>query len=203
MTDSQKRRYADQYMTDGTSARKLDVTEYGYAVRKESPVREEEPERKESPATNPAVRRKNSRRTYERTQYENEKTAKQSAIPAINVVAMLTIAVAVIAAAYTCLGYLKVQADIVSVGKKITALENATAELASANNYTELEIEKSIDYDTILTVATEELGMVYPYDNQMITYETSNKGYVRQYGELLGNEEETTVSVLLKMFRSR
>ncbi len=41
--------------------------------------------------------------------------------------------------------------------------------------------------------------MVYPYENQVITYKSVTNGYVRQYGDLKGNEELNFIERVLRL----
>ena len=61
---------------------------------------------------------------------------------------------------------------------------------------------KSTNWNEATSRAMDELGMVYPYNNQMITYEKKKSGYVRQYGEMTGNEQESLIELLLRMLLS-
>lgn len=40
------------------------------------------------------------------------------------------------------------------------------------------------DLDYVYRVAVEELGMVYPNNNQIITFEKVEESYVRQYADI-------------------
>ena len=42
-------------------------------------------------------------------------------------------------------------------------------------------ISAALDPEKIFTIATEELGMVYPGDHQVIEYKKQESEYVRQY----------------------
>ena len=56
-------------------------------------------------------------------------------------------------------------------------VENQRAE----NNTLETRINTSVNLDHIYKVATEELGMVYPDDSQVIYYDQTEREYVQQY----------------------
>lgn len=175
------------YSIDGTAARRLEpVVEPRY-------VPEQTPETERS-------RRRQQRQ--EREYRREQRLAPQSAAPTIDLVAMVTLVLALAATFAVCISYLNVQANISTQKKAISKLENLTAELKTKNDYTELKIAESIDLDEIQTVAMTELGMVFPDNNQMIRYKTSDHGYVRQYGELTGNEQESVMEMMLRMLFS-
>jgi len=48
-------------------------------------------------------------------------------------------------------------------------------------------------------VAIEKYGMVYPYENQVVTYKSVTNGYVRQYGDLKGNESLSLIERILRV----
>ena len=143
--------------------------------------------------------KESKKRARNRTYAERERVAKVNYVPVIDFFAMAILVVAVALTVYSCIAFLKIQSNISTYSKKTLAIENTTKALKTANDDLELKIEKSIDYDKILTVATEELGMVYPYENQMISYSYEKKGYVRQYGELTGNEQESHLDIMLRL----
>ncbi len=48
-------------------------------------------------------------------------------------------------------------------------------ELTNSNDELELEINAGIDYEQIYNTAVNELGMVYPERDQVITYDAGSK----------------------------
>jgi len=180
-----------QYEIDGTAVRKR-ATRVS-APRREEEWQEEKPKKQQQP-----LRQKNQRQK----ELHEKRLAPKSAAPAIDFGTLMLLLVALIVTFYTCYSYLEKQSDIFSIEKEISRLRKETEELVAKNDNTELEITKSIDLEQIQKTAMEELGMVYPYNNQMIRYESEENGYVRQYGELLGNEQESMMKMLLKMLLS-
>lgn len=174
------------YELDGNAARKV-VAFPGEEAPYEVPSRERE------------QRKGKKRKALERSYSDREKSAKLSATPLVDAAAMAVLCAALVIIVLSAASLLRVQSDISAMNKEITKINAETYALKTANDHVELTIEKSIDYDTILKVATEELGMVYPYENQMIKYHCEDKGYVRQYGELIGNEEESFAKTFVKM----
>ncbi|MGN0297687.1 MAG: hypothetical protein ACI4C1_00640 [Lachnospiraceae bacterium] len=80
-----------------------------------------------------------------------------------------------------CLGLLEVEQEIMKTKKDIKALKNEYFELLEDNNAKELAMEEMIDLNEIYNRAIDELGMVYPKNDQIIVYDKSESGYVRQY----------------------
>lgn len=142
-------------------------------------------------------RQRQLRESRERRQ--EQRLAPQSAAPAIDLLAMIVLVCAMAVTFMVCISYLQVQAQISSQIKETERLNAMTEELVVKNDYSELKLETSLDMEQIRLVAMEELGMVYPYQNQVISYKAGKNGYVRQYGELLGNEQESVLQLMMRM----
>ena len=56
--------------------------------------------------------------------------------------------------------------------------------LKSDNDALEARISTYVDLKHIYEVATGELGMVYPSDDQILYYDKTESGYVRQYEDI-------------------
>lgn len=68
--------------------------------------------------------------------------------------------------------------------REIQKLENELNEIVNLNNVLIAESEKAIDLDEIYTIATNELGMVEPSEDQVRYYERDEKSYVEQYAQI-------------------
>ena len=62
--------------------------------------------------------------------------------------------------------------------------ERTVASFLSKSGNLPMAINSSIDYDYIYKVATEELGMVYASQNQIVTYDSEDSEYVVQYKDV-------------------
>lgn len=71
----------------------------------------------------------------------------------------------------------ELNAHISSIDSKKQKLERLKAENDALSN----SIDTSIDPNEIYRAATQELGMVYAGDNQLISYKKTESEYVRQY----------------------
>ncbi|MGB8455759.1 MAG: septum formation initiator family protein [Anaerocolumna sp.] len=91
----------------------------------------------------------------------------------------LTIAIAV--TLYTCIEYLQVQSGVTEQNKEIANLEHSLVKLQNQNRDALSKINTSVDLNYIYKIATKELGMVYPNENQVIPYKSNLSDYVRQY----------------------
>ena len=67
---------------------------------------------------------------------------------------------------------------------KIIELKSTLNSLKDDNDALEADINASIDYNTIYDTAVNELGMVYPGKDQVITYNSQESEYVKQYKDV-------------------
>lgn len=81
--------------------------------------------------------------------------------------------------------------DYISTLSESQKLSDEVAQLASelntmtaANDELEADVKASVDYDEIFRVATEELGMGYPDRSQVITYDSGESEWVKQYKDI-------------------
>lgn len=94
-------------------------------------------------------------------------------------VVMLTLAMAV--SVVICYQMLTLKAEILSSKQHIVTLQNQLDDLRLSNNAVEDSIAIFTDLDHIYKVATEEMGMVYPTEDQVIRFDKTESEYVRQY----------------------
>lgn len=94
------------------------------------------------------------------------------------------IGLAAVAILAVTIRYLTVQSSIVSLMSEIEAKEEQLEELKADNAVLERQLQIYVDLDYIYEVATEELGMVHPGDDQVIYYDQVESEYVRQYDEV-------------------
>lgn len=115
------------------------------------------------------------------------RTAQEKKIRRANRMNFLyTVAVlGVVALMFTiCYQYLNMQASVKNSASEIAQLEQQLAKIKSSNDEEEQEINASIDYDAIYNTAVNELGMIYPERNQVITYDAGVSEYVKQYQDI-------------------
>ena len=142
----------------------------GNTVRRaEEPVRAPRPRRQEGKVSSAYVRR-------------NRDKVQKISVPYLLMLVAATVMVLMI-----CVSYLKVQSSITAHKNSIERLETSLQTMRSDNSAMEARIDTYIDLDHIYEVATGELGMKYPEDNQVIYYEKTESGYVRQYEDIPTN----------------
>lgn len=102
----------------------------------------------------------------------------------LNIPSLVLLAAASAASVFLCATYLQVQSNITSSRRNISQMESQLQTLRTDNNALDNRIQMLLDLDYIYQVATEELGMTYPSDDQVIYYEKSESEYVRQYEDI-------------------
>ena len=102
----------------------------------------------------------------------------------LNIPSLVLLAAASVASVFLCATYLQVQSNITASRRNIGQLESKLQTLRTDNNALENRIQMLLDLNYIYQVATEELGMTYPSDDQVIYYEKSESEYVRQYEDI-------------------
>lgn len=96
----------------------------------------------------------------------------------------LFLCIAVIAALGSCVVYLSAQSAVSQKSSEIAALKSQLSTLTEANSVTRERINDAIDLEYVREYATEVLGMVYPTENQIITYQSSDDDFVKQYQDI-------------------
>lgn len=98
-----------------------------------------------------------------------------------------------------CVSYVRVYNEIKQTESETRILNIELSSIKTANDNTENTLYSNIDLGKIRETAIEKYGMVYPYENQVITYKSVTNGYVRQYGDLKGNEELNLIERVLRL----
>ena len=93
---------------------------------------------------------------------------------------VLFLLAALFVAGAVLIGYVRLQAKITTMTKEIATMEKQYNNLKIANDEELCRIESSIDLDEIKRVAIAELGMTYPKEGQIITYQAAGYDYVRK-----------------------
>ncbi len=83
-----------------------------------------------------------------------------------------------------CVYYLQVRVSIYGRAGNIQTMEQELKDLKDTNEATRSRIEAASDINRIYKTATEELGMVYPEDSQIIRYDRTESEYVQQYEKI-------------------
>lgn len=97
-------------------------------------------------------------------------------------VLFLTTTVAVVVLVFAC--YLQLQSVLNQRVQNVAVLETEVLSLKNSNDATEKKISNSVNIDNIRQRAMNELGMVYPQENQIQYFEVDNDDYMNQYEQI-------------------
>lgn len=130
----------------------------------------------------PDIRREEEQ--YEIPRRRQQQHSHQKTLSGINFASLIVLTVAIIATVYVCVDYLMVQNQVTVMNKRIVSMEKQITTLTNENDAAYEAINTAVDLDEIYRVAVEELGMVYPNKNEVITYQRGSADYVRQYEDI-------------------
>ncbi|MGI5989533.1 MAG: septum formation initiator family protein [Lachnospiraceae bacterium] len=109
-------------------------------------------------------------------------------INALNFLYTLTV-IGVVAVIFGfCVSYLNTRASLQANEAKIASLQAELSTLTSENDDKAMKLSADVDYDEIYRQATEELGMVYPSEGQVVEYSAGDSEYVEQYSDVPSGE---------------
>jgi len=120
-----------------------------------------------APEIGPSVSRKTRR---------NREKAQQ-----INFAYVLFLLAAAVATLFVCVHFLQLQAESTAHRKRVASLESQLSEQKMENDAAYEEAVSSVDLEKVKDIAIHELGMVYADQGQIMTYDSQDSDYVRQY----------------------
>lgn len=153
---------------------------YGNAVpkpqhtTKEVPVRTEAPKRREIPSIRDEELERQER-------LHNRRIRRANKVNFLYTLGVTGIAVAIFV---ICVQYLNIQSEVQGNQAAVKQLQTKLNTLTTENDEKEVEINTGIDYELIYNTAINELGMIYPDRNQVITYDSVISEYVKQYKDI-------------------
>lgn len=80
--------------------------------------------------------------------------------------------------------YLYLQSQLNNYLKSVTALEANVLNLKNDNDALQKKISSSVDLDAVRRRAMEELGMIYPSEDQIQYFEVKEDDYMNQYEDI-------------------
>lgn len=154
--DAKNNYYKRAYMVDGTAARQLQVMpDY---------------ERQQEQVSRPKV-------------VETPKKAPRLS-HGIDLFSMFLLGAAMVITLCLCYNYLQVQGNIVQLERDVAVLEQEFDTVLAENAALEDNLSSPVNWDEVYLTAVTEFGMVYPNKNEVITYQSTEKGHVIQYQDI-------------------
>jgi len=159
---------------DNRKNAEVSYTTEGSTVRVTSPYEIPEREREETPGK----KGREEQRRANRIRRNQEKALQMTPF----FVFFLSLAAA--SMLFISVRYLRVESSITATLNRIEKKELELESLKRENAVLESKIRTYMDLDYIYQVATEELGMSYPDEDQVLYYEKTESEYVRQYDKI-------------------
>ncbi len=162
--------YTEEYVSDNLARKPVEV--YGNTVRKLNT----QPVRREVPDQTPDIERRKAPSVKE----DKHKGLASS----FGFAYAMLLSLAAVAVFVSLVQYIAVNVEAGQKAKQISTLQKELSTAVMENDNYEMSINSSIDYDYIFQVATEELGMVYASQSQIVTYDSKESEYVVQYKDI-------------------
>ncbi len=122
------------------------------------------------------------RRQKERQEYR--KRQRRQPKPRVDKVAVLLTFITFAAVMFVGIFYLHLQFQSTYLSKSVVNLQSEVVNMEKDNAAAEIELENSVDLDTIYEKATKELGMRQATSDQIYIYESKKSTQVRQHGSI-------------------
>lgn len=165
-------RYSDYYATYEQLKYSGSYGVQGNNVLQLEPVHKEVKKKKKKPHLHIVEQKKPKRNLYNRAQVMQ------------NRVTLAVTMIALVAVCMSCIRYLELQADVSGMADTIGKLEAQYVDLKTENDLTEVIVNSTIDYNNVIDVAMNELGMVYAGEDQVIEYDSTKMEVVKQLGDI-------------------
>ncbi len=129
------------------------------------------------------VQREYEEQAPQRRQLSNEVRRNREKAKNMSFGYILFVAAALAMCVVVIMGYIKLESEINSLDKEIAQQDKLLNTLRVDNAEALTRIDAAIDLEEIRYVAITQLGMVYPEEGQVITYEGVDYDYVRKVGD--------------------
>jgi cell division protein FtsL len=90
------------------------------------------------------------------------------------------LSVALFAAAAILISYIQMQADLTNRSNDVARLKTQLHNLQMSNEEARKRVDNSIDMENIKRVAIGELGMTFPEEGQIVTYDNTSSDFFRR-----------------------
>lgn len=127
----------------------------------------------------PQRRQEEIRPSVSRNTRKNREKALQ-----INFGYVLFLLAAAVATLFVCVNFLQLQAESTARRKMVESLESQFSALKMENDAAYEDALSSVELEKVKDIAIHELGMVYADKGQIITYDSQDSDYVRQYHDV-------------------
>ena len=102
----------------------------------------------------------------------------------IGLASLFILTIAIASTLYFCIELLMLQQQVSKMEKDIVSMERNLNTMRNENDASYEQINMVYDLDYVYSTAVNELGMVYPNNNEVIIFEGADESYVRQYADI-------------------
>jgi len=106
----------------------------------------------------------------------------------MNVGSVLFLTIAAVVTVAFCINFLKLQAKSTQLQKETIRLQTQLKDAQMENDTVYSEVVSSVDLEKVKEKAMTKLGMVYPTEDQIISYQQASSDYVKQYEDIPDNK---------------
>lgn len=137
-----------------------------------------------------SVQEETRQRNLEKIRNKNRKNVKGSerAVTSLNYgidfVSALVLSLALACVFYFGLQFITLNSKIADMKSSVNSLNKTYASMQARNDEAYRRVDDTVSIAHVYKTAIKELGMVLPADNQVVSYNFSEEGYVRQYETL-------------------
>lgn len=124
------------------------------------------------------LRRKEDRPVSQQVSRNRERTQR------MNMGYVIFLALTGVLTVTICINYLKLQSVNVALQKRVTSLTTQLKDAQMENDTVYNEIIANVDLEKIKEYAMNTLGMTYPAESQIVTYEPGGLDYVKQFVDI-------------------
>ena len=125
--------------------------------------------------------REEEQRLLAEAQAESLARAERSLARNLDMFSLIFLVAVIAVTIYTMVSFLTVNSDDTNMSKQVVALEREIIDMENINEAAMAKANASVDLNEVYRIATEELGMVHASQNRVISYESTNSDFVRQY----------------------
>lgn len=174
---------------DGNAARQLNVVpEEDYEIDEDIEELDYAEYETEAYTEEPVVEEPRRRRRYEQdTDRRADSEPRTRYRIKIDLTQVMVFAAAVSMLVFAAFRFIEVQSDINQTAKQLKAAQVRLDDVNALNASLASALDTEIDRNYIYSVAVGRLGMVYPNENQIVTYTPADTGYVHQMSFIPGN----------------
>lgn len=156
--------------------------EHGNAVRK----LDKNPRHLKEPAGLTRAKKEKYKRRSLKRQIEINNAIKKNQAKAATMsrTFVLIVAIASLLSMFICIEYIQLQVQKTNLISEKSVLIEELSEIKEENDAYESNVKSSVSLNDAKRIAIGQLGMTYPTEEQLITYELPHGSYVRQYVDL-------------------